>query len=79
MSKISFEKAMEQLEQIVQALENGDLKLEEALKKFEDGMKLSQQCAQKLEESERKINLLMKKTGGNIDTVPFEEDPADDA
>ena len=59
MAKLSFEKAMEQLERIVQELESGDLSLEKALKQFEEGIQLSRQCAEKLEESEKKINLLI--------------------
>lgn len=73
MAKISFEKALAQLEKIVQQMETGDLSLENALKKFEEGMKLSRYCSQKLEETEKKIELLTEKADGTVDVRPFEE------
>jgi len=72
MPKQSFEKALEQLEQIVETLESNELTLEMALAKFEEGMKLSQFCARKLDETEKKISLIMGKTSGDIKEVPFE-------
>mgnify|MGYP003526945616 CR=1 FL=1 len=72
MAKLSFEKALDQLEQIVQEMEAGKLSLENALKKFEEGMKLSRFCSQKLEETEKKITLLMEAQDGSIRETPFE-------
>lgn len=72
MAKLSFEKALDQLEQIVQEMEAGKLSLENALKKFEEGMKLSRFCSQKLEETEKKITLLMEAQDGSILETPFE-------
>ena len=40
MAKKTFEQSMQQLEQIVQELESGDLPLEKAIKKFEEGTQL---------------------------------------
>lgn len=65
-AKISFEKAMGQLERIVQELESEELPLEKAIKKFEDGIKLSKFCNQKLEESEKKITVLMEGQDGQL-------------
>jgi exodeoxyribonuclease VII small subunit len=73
MPKQSFEKALEQLENIVETLESNQLSLEKALAKFEEGMKLSRFCAKKLDETERKISLIMEKTNGEIEEVPFEK------
>ena len=73
MPKQSFEKALEQLENIVETLESNELSLEKALEKFEEGMKLSRFCAKKLDETERKISLIMEKTNGEVKAVPFEE------
>lgn len=72
MAKLSFEKALDQLEQIVQEMEAGKLSLENALKKFEEGIKLSRFCSQKLEETEKKITLLMESQDGSILETPFE-------
>lgn len=60
----SFEQAMEQLEQIVDQMEQGDLTLEETLAKFEEGMKLSQFCLEKLNQAEQKLKKLVKTEGG---------------
>ncbi len=67
--KLSFEKAMEQLEQIVQDLESEELPLEKAIKKFEEGIKLSKFCNKKLEESEKKVTMLMDSKDGLPDEV----------
>jgi exodeoxyribonuclease VII small subunit len=73
MTKLSFEKALEQLEQIVHEMESGRLPLESALKKFEEGIKLSRFCSQKLEETERRINLLIENQDGSVIEKPFGE------
>lgn len=65
-AKLSFEKAMEELEQIVQELESEELPLEKAIKKFEEGIKLSKFCNQKLEESEKKVTVLMEGQDGQL-------------
>jgi exodeoxyribonuclease VII small subunit len=75
MTKLTFEKAMEQLEKIVASLETEALSLEQSLKKFEEGMKLSQYCSEKLEETEKKISLIMGIKDDDFDEVPF--DPMD--
>jgi len=64
MAKKTFEMAMKQLEQIVQALETGDMPLEKAIKKFEEGIQISKYCSEKLDESEKRITLLMRDSDG---------------
>ena len=71
MAQKTFEQSMKQLEQIVQELEDGDLPLEKALKKFEEGMKLTKLCSEKLDETEKKISLLLKNAEGQIAERPF--------
>ncbi len=71
-TKKSFEQAMKQLEQIVQELESGDMSLEKAIKRFEEGIELSKFCSQKLAETEKRITVLLKDSGGNIAEAPFE-------
>jgi len=78
MSKLSFEKALERLETIVQEMESGELSLENALKKFEEGVKLSQLCTQKLNETEKKIALLMEQGDGSLVETPFGDADQDD-
>ena len=72
---IKFEDAIKQLEEIAKDLENGELGLDESVKKFEDGMKLSKVCNKMLTEAEKKINLLIENGDEIIEEnfVPNEE------
>ena len=71
MAQKTFEQSMKQLEKIVQELEDGDLPLEKALKKFEDGIKLTKLCSEKLDETEKKVSILLKNSEGRIAERPF--------
>jgi exodeoxyribonuclease VII small subunit len=72
MAKISFEKALSQLEQIVQEMEGGDLPLEKALARFEEGIALSRICSEKLGEMEKRITQLVEDGDGKALEKPFE-------
>lgn len=71
MARKTFEQALKNLEQIVQDLENGDMPLEKAIKKFEEGIQLSKYCSSKLDESEKKITILLQDAAGNVSDMPF--------
>lgn len=60
---MNFEESMKKLEIIVTELENGNLNLDESVKKFEEGMKIAKQCNNMLEEAEKKITILLEKDG----------------
>lgn len=60
----NFEKDLEQLEQIISTLEEGELSLEESIARFEQGMKLLKGCQKALENAERKVSLLVKEDYG---------------
>jgi exodeoxyribonuclease VII small subunit len=68
--KVSFEKALKQLEEIVHKLESGDLGLEDSLQLFEEGIKLSRFCSKKLELAEKKIEMLTKDEKGEKQVIP---------
>jgi exodeoxyribonuclease VII small subunit len=61
---IDFESSLEELEELVARMEEGDLTLENALTQFERGIKLTRQCQKALREAEQKVEILMEKTGG---------------
>lgn len=63
MNKDNFEESMKKLEGIVTELENGNLNLDESVKKFEEGMKIAKQCNTILENAEKKITILLEKDG----------------
>jgi len=67
----TFEQSMKHLERIVQELEEGDLPLEKAIKKFEEGIKLTKLCSEKLDETEKKISVLLKNSEGQIIEKPL--------
>lgn len=52
---LSYEEAYQQLEKILQALESGDLPLEESLKLYELGAALASYCGRKLDEAELRV------------------------
>ncbi len=54
---IDFEEALDQLEELVEDMENGDLTLEESLKAFEQGIKLTRECQSALSQAEQKVQL----------------------
>jgi exodeoxyribonuclease VII small subunit len=74
---LDFERAMTELEQLVEKLERGDLPLEESLGAFERGIALTRTCQQALRQAEQKVEMLMQRPGGDRERVPFDDD--DDA
>jgi len=71
--KIDLEKALADLEALVERLESGDLKLDQALKDFERGVKLTRQCQTALKDAEQKVEILLQKTV-DAEPAPFEGD-----
>jgi exodeoxyribonuclease VII small subunit len=62
---LSFEDSLNELEQIVQNLEKGELSLEDSMSLFERGLSLSQVSQEKLQEAEQKVQILMDNKGVN--------------
>ena len=65
----TFEENMGRLEQIVRAMERGDVALEESLKLFQEGTELIRSCGKLLDEAE----LQVKKIATAADGSPVEE------
>lgn len=72
LEKLSFESALQELEQLVGKMENGGLSLDELVKGFERGRLLSEHCRKQLDSLERKISLLSRDDGGNGEWRDFE-------
>ena len=70
----TFEENMQRLEQIVRAMERGDVALEESLKLFREGTQLVERCGKLLDEAE----LQVKKISTAADGSPVEEDFTDE-
>ena len=56
----SFEEAIQELEQIVQAMQSGNLPLEAAIDYYERGMKLQKYCENQLEEVKKRMDKLQE-------------------
>ncbi len=54
----SVESLLASLDRIVEALESGELSLEESMQKYEEGIRLTRQCHQSLEAAEARIEAL---------------------
>lgn len=70
----TFESQMQRLEQIVRAMERGDVPLEESLKLFQEGTELVRACGELLDKAELQVKMIVT----NPDGSPGEEDFADD-
>ncbi|MCR4771826.1 MAG: exodeoxyribonuclease VII small subunit [Oscillospiraceae bacterium] len=73
-SKMTFEEAMDRLEQIVRLLEKGDTPLEEAMKLFEEGTALAKKCTARLDAAEKKIMKLVRSADGEVSEEEFDVD-----
>lgn len=73
-SKMSFEEALEELEQIVRKLEEGKGRLDEAIASYERGAALKKHCEAKLREAQAKVDKIVLGPGGAVGTEPVEID-----
>lgn len=58
MKKISFEEALDNLDEIVTKLENGEITLDESLNMYKKGKELSKVCKDKLDKAEKDVKVL---------------------
>ena len=70
--KKSFEENMQRLEQIVRAMERGDVPLEESLKLFQEGTSLVEQCGKLLDEAELEVKKIVATSDGSPAEEVFE-------
>ncbi len=63
-SKMSFEDALAELEQIVRGLEGGQQKLEDAITCYERGAALRKHCEAKLAEAEARVAAIVRTADG---------------
>jgi exodeoxyribonuclease VII small subunit len=79
-SSQKFEAALQELAQLVEQLESGDLSLEDSLAAFEKGVGLVKYCNEKLREVEKKIEVLVKEKDGKLQLRALERvsDPGEE-
>ncbi|MDQ7074807.1 MAG: exodeoxyribonuclease VII small subunit [Gammaproteobacteria bacterium] len=69
----NFEQGLQELEQLVERLEQGDLSLDDSMGEFERGIQLARQCQTQLSQSEQKVAILLEKDA-QADLHPFTGD-----
>ncbi len=69
--EMNFEKALSELEQIVNKLEKGGLSLNESLALFEKGIKLTRYLRSELDKAEKKVEILLRDEKGELKAQEF--------
>ena len=73
LEKLTFEKAMKELEELVDSLDKGDVSLDEAIAAYDRGSQLKDYCQKKLHEAKMKVDTIQ--ASDNIDTIPEKLSP----
>jgi len=71
-AKMSFEQALDELKTIVEQLETGETRLDDAIAAYERGSQLKRHCEDKLREAQAKIEKISLGTDGNVASEPFD-------
>jgi len=59
----TFEEKLNELEGIIKELENGNVDLDNAIKKYTEAMTIAKECSEKLENAEKAVNKILKENG----------------
>jgi exodeoxyribonuclease VII small subunit len=70
----TFEQALQRLEEIVDALEQGTVPLDKALELYQEGAVLSRECAERLKVAEQRIMKLSKNADGTFAETSLDDD-----
>ena len=73
---LDFEEALNELENLVNKMEAGDLSLEQSLQAFEEGVKLTREAQARLNAAEQRVKILMEEQGELVE-ADFDEDDED--
>ena len=71
-AEMSFEEAMTALEQVVGALERGDVALDQSIALYDRGAALKAHCAARLKDAEEKVELIRAADGRAVGVTPVE-------
>ena len=74
LSELSFEEALAKLENIVRELEGGKIRLDDAVKAYEEATKLKKICENKLENAKLKIEKIEADKNGELHVENFDEE-----
>lgn len=71
---MTFESKLQRLEQIVRAMERGDVALDEALKLFQEGTELVRSCGKLLDEAQLQVEKVVKSADGTPTFEVFQDE-----
>ena len=74
MNEISFEAALEDLQNIVASMEAGNVGLDQSLGLYERGVELVRLCNARLDEAQQRVEAVRIATDGSVTTAPFGEE-----
>ncbi len=69
---LKFEDAMRRLDEIVRAMESGEIGVEESIAQYEEAMRLASHCRQILDAAEQRIQKIQLDAAGRPQITPFE-------
>ena len=72
---MTFEASMQRLEQIVRAMERGDVALDESLKLFQEGTELVRACGKLLDDAQLQVQKVIKSADGTPVMEDFAHEP----
>lgn len=78
LKKLKFEEAMERLDEIVAAMESGEIGIEESIARYEEAMHLAQHCRQILDQAEQRIAKIRVDAEGQPQAEPFDAPAEED-
>lgn len=61
--EMKFEEKLENLENIVKELEEGNVDLDEAINKYTEAMKIAKECSDKLDKATKAVNKILNENG----------------
>jgi exodeoxyribonuclease VII small subunit len=72
---LKFEDAMKRLDAIVEAMESGEIGIEESIERYAEAMQLAAHCREVLERAEQRVRTIQLNARGEATAVPFEPQP----
>jgi exodeoxyribonuclease VII small subunit len=76
--RLTFEQAMQRLDEIVAAMESGEIGIEDSITRYEEAMKLADHCRRVLDTVEQRIQKIQLESSGQLSTEPLAETPPPD-
>lgn len=73
--ELGFDRVLQRLRDVVQALETGNLSLEDSLRVYEEGVSLARRGHELLDNAERRVELLVREGRNGVTTAPFDPSP----